>query len=92
MYRTYKKYEDLEKDYGEQKLHPGDLKPAVVKYINMLLEPVRQHFKKNEYAKGLLEKVIQYREEDRLLKEKLQKEAEKATKEGKKGLLDDDDK
>lgn len=30
----YKIYEDMEKDYASGALHPGDLKPAVTKYIN----------------------------------------------------------
>jgi tyrosyl-tRNA synthetase len=38
----------LEKDFLEGKVHPGDLKPAVAKALNELIEPVRQHFKNNE--------------------------------------------
>lgn len=44
---VYTSYEALEKDFVEGKLHPGDLKPAVAKVINELIEPVRQHFKNN---------------------------------------------
>ncbi len=51
-------------------LHPADLKPAVAKYINMMLEPVRNHFKTNEYARNLFQQVIQFRNEDKERKEK----------------------
>mmetsp|Transcript_11140 Transcript_11140/g.1729 ORF Transcript_11140/g.1729 Transcript_11140/m.1729 type:complete len:104 (+) Transcript_11140:146-457(+) len=39
--KTYTKYADLEKDYAEGALHPGDLKKAVAIAINELIEPVR---------------------------------------------------
>jgi len=42
------KYEDLEKYYAEDKLHPGDLKATVEKYINRLLDPIRKAFEKPE--------------------------------------------
>lgn len=72
--KTYTKYEDLEADYVSGALHPGDLKPAVIKYINQLLKPVRDHFTNDAYAKELLEKVIRYRKEEKDKKEKEQKE------------------
>jgi tyrosyl-tRNA synthetase len=49
----YTSYKDLEKDYKEGKLNPPDLKPAVAKYINNFLEPVRKHFETNKKAKEL---------------------------------------
>lgn len=52
--------EDLEKEYAEKKIHPEDLKKAVAKYLNQLLEPVRKHFRDNPYARTLLEKVASY--------------------------------
>nr|XP_016924426.2 tyrosine--tRNA ligase, cytoplasmic [Drosophila suzukii] len=45
------KYEDLEKYYAEDKLHPGDLKATVEKYINRLLDPIRKAFEKPELQK-----------------------------------------
>jgi len=54
---TYNSYIDLEKDYLAKKIHPMDLKTAAAKYIDQLLEPVRQHFTKNAKAKALLKKV-----------------------------------
>jgi tyrosyl-tRNA synthetase len=77
--KTYTKYEDLEADYVSGALHPGDLKPAVIEYINKILVPVREHFKNDAYARGLLEKVIQYRKEEKENKEKEQKEKGKKT-------------
>ena len=38
---VYKEFGELEDDFKNMKLHPGDLKPAVAEYINKLLEPVR---------------------------------------------------
>ncbi len=50
-------YKELEKLYGEGKIHPMDLKSAAAGKINELLEPVRQHFSSNTKAKKLLEQV-----------------------------------
>jgi len=58
---TYKTYEELEKDYKEDKLHPGDLKPAIVRAINTILKPIRDHFKNDSQAKELLALVKSYR-------------------------------
>lgn len=41
---VYTAYDDLEKDFQEQKLHPGDLKAAVEIYLNKLLDPIRENF------------------------------------------------
>lgn len=45
---TFLKYEELEQYYADNKLHPGDLKAAVEKYINRLLEPIRKTFETPE--------------------------------------------
>jgi len=55
--KTYNNFEDLVVDYKAEKLHPGDLKPALSKAINELIEPVRKHFETNPKAKALLEQV-----------------------------------
>jgi tyrosyl-tRNA synthetase len=39
------------------KLHPDDLKHAVAEGLNTLLQPVRDHFEKDPYAKKLLENI-----------------------------------
>merc|ERR1711902_133617 len=51
--KIYKSYEELEDDYKTQKLHPGDLKPALAKAINQMIEPVRQHYKNDKNARKL---------------------------------------
>lgn len=45
---SYKRYEELEKDFKEKKLHPQDLKIAVAREINKLIEPIRKKLKGNE--------------------------------------------
>ncbi len=50
-------YDELVNIYADDQLHPQDLKTAVAEYINLLLEPVRKHFKTNNKAKKLLEQV-----------------------------------
>jgi len=41
---SFDSYEDLEKAFVAKEVHPLDLKIATAKYINELLEPVREHF------------------------------------------------
>lgn len=50
-------YEELEKLFGQKEIHPQDLKKTVAKLLNNLLQPIRNHFKKNEKAARLLKKV-----------------------------------
>ncbi len=50
-------YFELEQIYVEGKIHPLDLKKAVVIEIDKLVEPVRKHFEKNQKAKELFEQV-----------------------------------
>jgi predicted ATP-grasp superfamily ATP-dependent carboligase len=52
-------------------LHPNDLKPAVARVLNEMLEPVRQHFATNADAKKLLEQVKKYQAD---LKKKAEQE------------------
>lgn len=40
-----------------------DLKTAVADYINQLLQPVRDHFEKDPYAKKLLETIKRWQKE-----------------------------
>lgn len=42
---TYTDYQSLETDFLQLNLHPGDLKAAVEKYLNRLLDPIRETFK-----------------------------------------------
>ncbi|KAL0231517.1 hypothetical protein GEMRC1_010921 [Eukaryota sp. GEM-RC1] len=54
---VYNSYEELESDFVEGTLHPGDLKTTLAREINRLLQPVRDHFKSNGQAKKLLGQV-----------------------------------
>lgn len=54
---VYKSFTELAHDFSEGKLHPNDLKPAVAKVINELIEPVRKHFETNPEAKALIAKI-----------------------------------
>merc|ERR1712154_545140 len=58
--KVYKSYEELEEDYKNEQLHPGDLKPALAKAINKMIEPVRLHFKNDKKAKKLLAQVKKF--------------------------------
>ena len=53
----YSSYNKLEKDYAYGKLNPPDLKPAVVKYLNQFLAPIRDHFENDENARNLYQFV-----------------------------------
>jgi len=57
--KTYTQYEEFEKDYVSGEVHPSCLKKSLTEAINKLLEPVRQHFEKDERAKILLSKMKQ---------------------------------
>lgn len=46
---TFKTYEDLEKVFAAEQLHPGDLKASVETYINRLLDPIRKTFDTKQY-------------------------------------------
>jgi len=48
---SYDNFEALESDFAAEKVHPGDLKVSVEKYLNRLLEPVRQYFETPELKK-----------------------------------------
>lgn len=41
----YSKYEEVEKDFVEKKLHPMDLKKAIAREINVMLKPLRENSK-----------------------------------------------
>jgi len=44
-------FEELEQSFAKEEVHPGDLKSAVEKYLNQLLEPVRKKFESPELKK-----------------------------------------
>jgi tyrosyl-tRNA synthetase len=57
---TLTSYNELAKLYSNGEIHPLDLKEATAKYVNEIIEPVRNHFKTNAKAKKLLEEVNSY--------------------------------
>lgn len=50
-------YSNLEHLFAEKKIHPLDIKHKAIELIDKLLQPVREHFENNGYAKDLLSKV-----------------------------------
>jgi tyrosyl-tRNA synthetase len=50
-------YEELERMFREGKIHPLDLKNAVVEHLEKMVRPIREHFEKNKRAKELYEIV-----------------------------------
>ena len=54
---TFGNYQELEKAYGEGKLHPQDLKLGVAEELAVILEPVRRYFESNMEAKSCLDVV-----------------------------------
>jgi tyrosyl-tRNA synthetase len=42
---TYTKYEDVEHDFVEKRIHPIDIKNATYIYIDKIIKPIRNHFK-----------------------------------------------
>ncbi|MBI4392989.1 MAG: hypothetical protein HY556_04210 [Euryarchaeota archaeon] len=48
---------DLERTFVYGKLHHADPKAGAAKHINLLLDPVREHFEKNEKVRELKAQV-----------------------------------
>ncbi|XP_008802786.2 tyrosine--tRNA ligase 1, cytoplasmic [Phoenix dactylifera] len=59
--KTFTSMEELIADYESGALHPADVKPALAKAINQILQPVRDHFKNNREARELLKTIKNYR-------------------------------
>ncbi|KAL7083727.1 hypothetical protein ACP275_14G180700 [Erythranthe tilingii] len=59
--KTFKTFEDLAADYVSGELHPADLKPALAKAINQILQPVRDHFNNDPKAKELVKRVRSFK-------------------------------
>jgi tyrosyl-tRNA synthetase len=58
--RTFASYAELEAAYVAGEVHPMDLKGMTAKYIDALLEPVRQHFATDARAGALRDAVRSY--------------------------------
>jgi tyrosyl-tRNA synthetase len=56
-------YEELEAAYagGPDVLHPAALKEACARYLDLLIEPVRLHFRDNARARDLQQRVESFR-------------------------------
>jgi tyrosyl-tRNA synthetase len=50
-------FDELENLFARKQIHPQDLKRAVGRLLNELVEPVRNHFQTDKEAKALLEQV-----------------------------------
>lgn len=61
--KTYTSYEELAEEFTAEVLLPKPLKQAVAAAINDLLQPVRDHFENDPYARNLLAKIKQWQEE-----------------------------
>lgn len=59
----YTNWQTILDDYAAGKIWPEDLKNAIVKGMNSLLEPVRKHFLENSEAKSLLALIKRYQAE-----------------------------
>uniref|UniRef100_A0A0D9X4E0 tyrosine--tRNA ligase n=1 Tax=Leersia perrieri TaxID=77586 RepID=A0A0D9X4E0_9ORYZ len=59
--KVYANMNELTADYESGALHPADVKPALAKAINQILQPIRDHFNNNSEAKVLLNTVKKYR-------------------------------
>mmetsp|Transcript_14158 Transcript_14158/g.30892 ORF Transcript_14158/g.30892 Transcript_14158/m.30892 type:complete len:831 (-) Transcript_14158:26-2518(-) len=60
---TFQDFASVKEAFLSQKITEEQLKGGLIKELNQLLEPVRQHFTNDERAKDLLAKVQQYKKE-----------------------------
>lgn len=49
--KTYTEFEEVEKDFADETIHPGDLKASVEATLNQLLDPIRKKFESPELRK-----------------------------------------
>ncbi|XP_061885318.1 tyrosine--tRNA ligase, cytoplasmic isoform X2 [Entelurus aequoreus] len=49
--KVYTAFEEVEKDFAMERIHPGDLKVSVEEALNVLLEPIRKKFESVELRK-----------------------------------------
>ena len=54
-------YAELEAAFVAGNLHPMDAKSGAAKYIDLMLQPVRDHFEKDEAARALKEQVESFK-------------------------------
>ncbi|XP_061521494.1 tyrosine--tRNA ligase, cytoplasmic [Phycodurus eques] len=49
--KVYTAFEEVEKDFAEELIHPGDLKASVEEALNELMDPIRKKFQSAELRK-----------------------------------------
>lgn len=60
---VYDKYDDVKSDFLAGKISVDQLKDGLVRALNELLQPVRDHFTNDDTARGLLEQVREFKRE-----------------------------
>ena len=58
---TYSEYGDVRSDFLAGKITPNQLKRGLINSLNLLLQPVRDHFANDETARGLFEQVREFK-------------------------------
>jgi tyrosyl-tRNA synthetase len=53
-------YDQIASSYQAGGVHPGDLKKALVGWIDTLISPVRTHFETNPHAQNILAKISSF--------------------------------
>ena len=53
---SYIDYNQLEKDFAEKKLHPGDLKQTVGNYLVKVISPIREKLNLSEELNDMIKK------------------------------------
>jgi len=61
--RSFSDFEDLRQAFADGEVGEAELKGCLISEINALLEPVRQHFARDETASELLRQVKEWRRE-----------------------------
>jgi tyrosyl-tRNA synthetase len=53
---SYSNYNELETDFAENKLHPGDLKQTVGNYLVKIISPIREKLNLSEELQEVIKK------------------------------------
>jgi tyrosyl-tRNA synthetase len=53
---SYSDYKQLETDFAEKKLHPGDLKQTVGNYLTKVISPIREKLNLSEELNNAIKK------------------------------------
>lgn len=55
--KTFTDYNTLETEFAQHRIHPSEIKPVLINYINEFLAPVRQYINDNNDVKKLIKEV-----------------------------------